>query len=427
MMQRLKKILKWIGIVLGGLVVLGLILNAGFIWITNTRLERQLAAIRATGDPLTPTDLARPPIPPEQDAATYLNQTLSDCYAIDKNWDRYWKWRGERSAEDPMPPEIQKLLEDTFSIHPNLIPLLDQASHCPDYDAKIDFTAFDNQKEFFEKTLLPCLQQPRSLARILEARSYLLVAKGKYNEAVQNDLILLRLTRLWDHNPFIASYLTTITIRGMALYSIHEALQAGPISNDVRNALDAELALQEPMAGFAQILKSERVFVVGSYMNTLPGRNFWLVSRGRWNIQEADCLSMFPSLIVLANDPDAYRKAISALEGQGSILADLLKPALNAAFAAMTRVRAEIRCLRVLNAIQARGLEGSEKAPKLSELGLPPETTTDPFNGQPLHVKKLPEGWLIYSVGSNLEDDGGTVLDDPVKGDTGVGPHRPKK
>ena len=52
---------------------------------------------------------------------------------------------------------------------------------------------------------------------------------------------------------------------------------------------------------------------------------------------------------------------------------------------------------------------------------LPVETTTDPFNGEPLRVKKMPKGWLVYSVGPNLQDDGGK-LGDVDHGDIGVGP-----
>jgi hypothetical protein len=38
---------------------------------------------------------------------------------------------------------------------------------------------------------------------------------------------------------------------------------------------------------------------------------------------------------------------------------------------------------------------------------LPAEATIDPFNGISLIVKKLPEGWTVYSVGSDLVDGGG--------------------
>jgi len=55
----------------------------------------------------------------------------------------------------------------------------------------------------------------------------------------------------------------------------------------------------------------------------------------------------------------------------------------------------------------------------LAELGLPAEVTTDPFNGQPLHVVKRPNGWLLYSVDMNLKDDGGQV---GQYSDSGFGP-----
>ncbi len=70
-MSRFRKFLKWTAIVLAGLVAIGLVANACFVWITDTRLERQLAAIRAAGDPLSLAELARKPIPPEKNAATY--------------------------------------------------------------------------------------------------------------------------------------------------------------------------------------------------------------------------------------------------------------------------------------------------------------------------------------------------------------------
>ena len=50
---------------------------------------------------------------------------------------------------------------------------------------------------------------------------------------------------------------------------------------------------------------------------------------------------------------------------------------------------------------------------------LPVEAITDPYNGEPLHLKKLPEGWLIYAVGANLLDDGGDLEN---KKDWGLGP-----
>ena len=46
---------------------------------------------------------------------------------------------------------------------------------------------------------------------------------------------------------------------------------------------------------------------------------------------------------------------------------------------------------------------GDAAEPKLTELDLPADVQVDPYNGEPLHLKKLPEGWLIYSVGREPE------------------------
>jgi hypothetical protein len=92
------------------------------------------------------------------------------------------------------------------------------------------------------------------------------------------------------------------------------------------------------------------------------------------------------------------------------------------------RTQALARCLRVINALQARVPPGSDAVPKLSELGLPAEATTDPFTGKPLVVKKLADGWLVYSVGEDLEDSGGDVDSSHGKPkDYGFGPWAAKR
>src|SRR5437016_7245659 len=40
----------------------------------------------------------------------------------------------------------------------------------------------------------------------------------------------------------------------------------------------------------------------------------------------------------------------------------------------------------------------------------------DPFDGQPMRMRRLPDGIVIYSVGPDLNDDGGEVRADPNAG-----------
>ena len=189
------------------------------------------------------------------------------------------------------------------------------------------------------------------------------------------------------------------------------------------------------MEGYARTMKSERAYSLDYFRRSIPRRNFWLYSRGRWNLEESEYLDAMAAYIAMAPDQCPYRRPkltddkIKTLQGNESpdceTYIELIFPSLNATYQAVTRVRAMIRCLRVLNALQTHVPAGSNTVPKLADLGLPVETTMDPYTypRKPLHVKKLPQGWLVYSVGPNGQDDGGKVSDSYSNtGDTGVGP-----
>ena len=422
-MSRLKRILKWTAVVLLGLVAIGLVANACFVWITDTRLERQLAAIRAAGDPISLADLARKPIPPEKNAATYLRQAQPGVEAMSgfvfdekscETWVKHWESRLI------MPIEGLARVKKALDGNPKVIPLLERAAACSEYDAQADATRASKD---FIADYLPQFQAFRAAVRVVQWQMQLLVSEGKRDEAVRSGLVLLRLAGHYRHNPALIAYLVVVTSQGIAIDSLNLALQTGPVSKAVRQSLDAELAIQERREGVVWALKSERAFVLDSSTNIVPHRSFWLV-RGYWNRQESACLELFPMLIKLAGDRLPFREIEPNLEnGEAGkpVLAALLFSALKAPFLAAAKTSAKFRSLRVLNALQTHVPAGSNAVPKLSELGLPAATITDPFTGEPLHVKKLPQGWLVYSVGANYRDDGGKL--DGL--DVGVGPPLP--
>ena len=88
-----------------------------------------------------------------------------------------------------------------------------------------------------------------------------------------------------------------------------------------------------------------------------------------------------------------------------------------------------VRAIRILNALQKKAPIDSDKIPTMAELGLPDDVGIDPFNGKTMIIKKLPEGWLVYSVGENLQDDGGKVEEesDNKPLDVGFGPKTPSR
>ncbi|MGC8638738.1 MAG: hypothetical protein ACP5XB_02535 [Isosphaeraceae bacterium] len=418
-MKRLKKIMKWMAIGVATLIAILLVLNAYFVWSTGTELEHRLRELRESGNPVQISDFAREPIPPEQNAATYLRRAGDDLDAIHKELAALY-------PKTAQPPEVvttseRDKLDKLFAAYPRLMPLLEQAAACPDYDPQLDCTLPTTR---FMEAVMNSTAKHRQLYRVLRARTTLLIAKGQRDEAVANQVLLLRLTRHWRREPLLIGYLVTVACEQVAMAAVNQVLQAGSISPSMRTSLDAELARLDSMEGYIGAMRNERAYSLAS-VREFPMTGYWLL-RGFTNDLQLRIIDLFDGFIKQAAKPFAEvwgDKTLPGVRRSGlnpyAPLVTLLAPALTSPREAVERVKAMSRCLRVLNAIQTHVEPGSDRVPQLADLGLPPEVTIDPYNSQPLHIKKLPEGWLVYSVGMNLVDDGGTL--EKVT-DVGVGP-----
>jgi hypothetical protein len=204
----------------------------------------------------------------------------------------------------------------------------------------------------------------------------------------------------------------------------NHVLRSGATSDSPRQALDRELALGDSVKGYRWALKTDAAFGLDSF-RSFPLGNSWL-GAAYWDRER---LAYLDAIDQRLNDADQPFYALSANEKRSNVaagvFANLLTPALDATRLAMEQSRARTRALRVLLALQRQPDPDKTPAADLSDLGLPTDATTDPFTGKPLLVKKLPEGWLIYSVGEDLQDDGGKV-DEDTQGrqgsDVGLGP-----
>jgi hypothetical protein len=417
-MKRASVIGKWVAIVAVVLIASLLVLNAFFVWSTGTQLERRLRELRESGSPVQLVDFVREPIAPASNAETFLRRAADDVDAIHKELAAMYP-KTAQPPEAPSPGELEKL-DKLFSAYPRVWPLLEQAAACTDYDPQLDGTLPTTR---FLEPYMGRTGKHRELARVFRARCTLLIAEGRRDLAVANQIVLLRLIRHWRREPLLIGYLVTVACEQTAMAGVNQALQAGPVPAATRKLLDEELALHDSMEGYIWAMKSERAHSLSS-VREMPMTGYWLL-RGFMNDLQVRIIELYDQFI--DQTPLSYSQVIAqppTRSGPGGMnpygaLVTLLVPALNAAREPAERVKAMSRCLRVLSALQARTEAGSDRTPQLGDLGLSRETTIDPYNGEPLHVKKMPEGWLVYSLGMNLTDEGG-MFDKAA--DVGAGP-----
>jgi hypothetical protein len=335
--------------------------------------------------------------------------------------------------EDRYEPEDMKKIKDTLDAYPKIYPLLLQAAACPDFGSQLDYNLPPR------KLLEAILDQVnsgflhKSPARYLLARAKLLIYQDDRDEAMRAVILQMQLSRQLEHESLILiNYLVTKAIEHMATKCANEVLQAGPVSDQTRAALEAELSLHGSMDLFRKVQKSERAFSLDYFRRESPRP--WILS----NIWQLSALSYFDEFLkfplnsssdCVTNDLIKLKKRLSELSFPGTTLFPdaIMLPAFQATIIASYRTQTYVRSIRIINALQRKVPPDSDKVPTMAELGLPGEVGIDPYNGKTMIIKKLPEGWLVYSVGENLKDDGGKVEDEPNGPplDVGFGPKTP--
>ncbi len=283
-------------------------------------------------------------------------------------------------------------VQTAFDAYPNALPLFRAAADCKVYRSDADFTK--KPLDFLNEELSK-VQAPRSVARVLQKHIALLISQSKFDEAMTEGLVLLRIAKHVTQEPTIVQYLVSNAIRGIALSSLAATLQRGDVSIDLRISLEKELSQYDDNKYFAEAIISERAFG-NSMCQELPWS--W------WRSIRSGFLKSMQRRIDLARQP--YKDFRTA---DNSFSDSMVAPALNAAREATARNQALSRALRVLNAIQSSPNLVALDQIQASSLGLPTDATIDPFTEQPLVIRKQGSSWLIYSVGFDLKDDGGDV------------------
>lgn len=398
--------MKWKKIVqiLLSTVAILLIIAALISWRLHVRLEKQITAVRAAGDPVSLADLDRSNVDAADNAATYLARIREDGENLYREIDAFahaddFSWRDGLDQE-----QLDKTAAG-LAAYPKVFPAIEQAAQCSIHAWPLDYA--QGPSEFFA-SVTDVVGPSRNVARLLDCRGRYLLAMENPEEAARNDLVGLKLARLQDQEPTLVVFLVNIACRSIAAYSLNGVLQTANLTPETHVSIEEELAQHDSMQQFVHALRTERALGIESF-RTLPVMLGTLQSS--WN----NYMDIMEQQIALGAKSHYELADVQKIPSKG--ITKTIDPAIAAAREAMNRSRATLRCLRILNQIRARNI--SPDSLSAEALGLPQEILVDPYNGKPLTIRSTPEGWIVYSVGQNNKDDGGKLHD---LSDIGVGP-----
>jgi hypothetical protein len=275
------------------------------------------------------------------------------------------------------------------------------------------------------------IQHRREVSRAEHELVKYLQRAGRRDEAVRRVLRLLRTTRKWeDKEPFLVAGLMNIGIRGVAFEGLNAILREGkPMQPALHQEIDDELSRQEQikqvlpwMIQIGAVLGSD--FYEHGPWGRIPFGDLLAREGQKTTLQFAYRMQMTADKPYVEAWNEIQRLISEVKEAQGDPFGAIVYFGAGGVLAsepmglrAFERTVARVRCLRVLNALASRGDFDAD----IFSLGIPKESLVDPFNGEPLRIKRTPNGPIVYSVGDDLTDNDGN-MNAPPQIDVGTAP-----
>jgi hypothetical protein len=283
--------------------------------------------------------------------------------------------------------------------------------------------------------LFPHYPRLWSLCRLLGARAVVAAAEGRQADAVADLEAMLRVARHIGAEPALIGQLVQyacLTAAGSALQGV---LESTPLEAEASRGLDEALAAVEVYAPFHAAMQTERAF--GMWAFDLARRNPRRLLGEMGHDPDsglpfrllADARPLFEPLI--KRDQLYFLRRISAritrwqerrpmdpadpLEDPEGFfpwyarISRIFDPALHGAASKRDEAAARLALARCALALDAcRRQTGSyprslDAAQEMRGRPLP----EDPFTGGPFRYRLRGDGYLLYSVGANRQDDGG--------------------
>ena len=279
----------------------------------------------------------------------------------------------------------------------------------------------------------------RSPVRVLSLQALIALRSGKPDDALEDVLIELRLTRQVGQDPTLLAQTIQLTLSSMAMQPIWEGLQTHAWDEGQLTRLEEELSRQDELTPFLDWGRGERIST-NQYWSGIAESPWWdrenpgsvvghaLIPRGWFyrNMLTAD--QHLAETWLAATDPRAHRvypdraRAIAEWWNQRrstpyTLLAKHIS-LMSEAVAEQTQ-RFAAQQVALDEALTVCALERYRLAHKVypdSLDALVPayaaKLPCDVFTGAPLHYACKGDGFTLYSVGWNGKDEGGVMAMD---------------
>ena len=393
----------------------------------KSKLQARINAIRAAGYPVTCAELDEwYTIPENAENAAY---TIMDAFWYYKKWDKAKSkslpvvGRAELPARtEPLAEEMKTLIAQYVADNNEALTLLHEAAAIEHSRYPIDLSAG------FETKLSP-LSEIRRAVFLLKLEAILHAENGDGESAVRSAISSFGIARSLAKEPLIVSQLLHAGCQRLATSTIEYCINRIELADEQLVELIEVVHNAEHITDMSCAFVGERCMGLSFFkapgsinpdiINGIPFRPVLELYKAI-GMTDADAiiyLDIMDGYIKAAQLPVHQRlKALKAIDtrlrstSQIHILLHVIIPALSGITTLELRTIAYLRTSRIALAVQRFRLTAGKLPDALIDLvpAYLDAVPTDPFDGKDLRYEKLGIGFVVYSVGQDLRDDGGT-------------------
>jgi len=423
MRKRTVKILKIIAIVL---VVLSLI-YAIAVGVTGAKLRRVYADLKADGRPMKQADVIPPEVPDTENAALLYESAillLKAQSAPEGNLLDYLGRLSDKLIKEPI--EQDKLEELQQLIKQDVV---NQALSIAEQGTQRRLSRFDRDYNAGINMLMPSLSHFRQLTCILSAKALLEAQAGNLDNAWDIARIQLRFADASLTEPIIVPQLVRIAIIRMACRTIQELCEIAPPNDQQYRSIQKLLSDFDDIAPIVLAIDGERLLFGEWAFNLLEngsaedlkslsssvGSGFggvlvklYAAFKPLFLADRAAYMRLMHKSIELIEDPYSPENAnvIEKEVQKYHMLTSMLVPAMFRVKEIHCEMTAELRITQIgLALLQHK--QNRDTFPDTLET-LKPQNINDPFSEQPIRYKSQRQGFILYSVGPDQKDNGGS-------------------
>jgi hypothetical protein len=389
----------------------------------KSNLQDKIDAIRAEGYPTNCIELDEwYKIPPNVENAAY---TIEEALSLFKTWDKEKKESLPLIGRTELPPRTEPLPADMKALIGEYVTDNNEALELFQQAAGIEYCRYPINLSAGFATLLPNLSEMRDAVKLLGLEAVLHADNGNTPEAVLSVISGFGIARSFAREPVTISQLVRCACQNAAISTVEQVINRVELTDEQLSELAECVRQSESISDMSVAFVGERCVGIDFFNN--PG------IMNPSNVRINPIFSLYKAVGMAESDAVMYldlmdgymkctklplherRKAADAVGAKvqsiskAHVLLRVIMPSLSGVITQDLRMIARLRTAEAALAVQRYRIKADKCPDKLTDLvpAYLKSVPKDPFDGNELRYKRLEPGFVVYSIGDDLSDDGG--------------------